>query len=626
MAQRARNSVSSTGRRLEKHFALTKLSSKPSAPVASRGIPSRRMAFLFVALTATAIVAPMFFQGNASGHDFQFHAASWLDARNQWREGILFPRWAEWANWGFGEPRFIFYPPASWMLGAALGSVLPWALVPGAFIWLVLVAAGMTMWRLAREWLPGPQAVAAAVYFAANPYHLVIVYYRSDFAELLAGAFLPLVVLGTVRVARDGWPQVPFLAGAFAAMWLSNAPAAVIATYSLALLLPVGCIVQRSLRLLFTGGAAMAAGFGLAAFYILPAAWEQRWVHISQAISLNLHPLQNFLYTKANDPQFVLFNWKVSTVAMGVILLAAVAAVFAARRRREFPLVWWMLLALGAASVLLMFPPSIFLWRHLPKLQFVQFPWRWLEPVGLVLAFLVAAAGASIATTRRGQWSVWLVILVLFGGAAALMVSDAWWDSEDIPTLTAEIQSGHGYEGTDEYAPFGCDRYALPGSLPDSDTVPDNAPVPPPAPRVAKYDPDSDKVIPAAGVRIHITRWSAGRRLFSVDSPAPLMLAVRLINYPAWEVRVDGATARPQSLEDTAQMLVPLTEGAHVVEIHFRRTWDRTLGGAISLCSILALAVVSFFHRRKRSDLLGASANVRPPKRQNRPSQGTAAT
>src|SRR5207237_7428872 len=66
-------------------------------------------AIFLVALLATAVVAPMFFLGNASGHDFQPHVAGWIEAAGQWREGILFHRWARWAHYVFCESRFIFY-------------------------------------------------------------------------------------------------------------------------------------------------------------------------------------------------------------------------------------------------------------------------------------------------------------------------------------------------------------------------------------------------------------------------------------------------------------------------------------------------------------------------------------
>ncbi len=57
-------------------------------------------------------------------------------------------------------------------------------------------------------------------------------------------------------------------------------------------------------------------------------AYEQRWVQISQVTAGNLHLDQNFLFTHSSDPEFALFNWKVSTIAVGTMLLAAVAAVF----------------------------------------------------------------------------------------------------------------------------------------------------------------------------------------------------------------------------------------------------------------------------------------------------------
>jgi 6-pyruvoyl-tetrahydropterin synthase related domain len=556
----------------------------------------RTWSLLSLMVTATAVVAPMLFLSNASGHDFQFHIASWMETARQWRQGILYPRWAEGANWGFGEPRFIFYPPASWMMGAAMGLMLPWRVVPGAFIWLALVAGGMAMWKLAREWLDGPQAAVAAVLYAVNPYQLVIVYYRSDFAELLAGTLFPLVLWGAVRVARGEWRQARWLPAVLGGIWISNAPAAVMATYSLTLAIAVGCVVRRSWRPLILGGTAMAGGFGLAAFYILPAAWEQRWVQIGQAIGDDLRPVQNFLFTHANEPDFVRFNWRVSWVALGAILVTITAAAFAARRRREAPDVWWIGAAIGAAAVFLMLPPSAPLWRYLPRLQFMQFPWRWLEAMGVTYALFIAATMG-----RLGKWRAWLLaafVLIATVGTALALIRTAWWDADDVPDLAEAISSGHGYEGTDEYMPIGSDRHQLPGN-PDDDTRPDDVSADP-APRIAIVDRGSGGIAPVTSERIQVDRWTAERRIITTASVTPMRLAPRLLAYPAWGVKVDGEDARYEAQPTTMQMIIPLPAGEHRVEIRFRRTWDRTAGGVISM--VTAAVLLGFGVRRRAID------------------------
>src|SRR5207302_7352365 len=195
----------------------------------------------------------------------------------------------------FGEPRFIFYPPLSWMLGAGLSFVVSWNAVPGVFIVIAQTIAGLCSFALTRRFLPKNAALFGAACYAANPYALLIVYMRSDFAEELACALLPLVVLtalqlcGLVENRRRSVSRVmAFFALAFAAVWLSNAPAAVVTSYSVALIFAWAALEKKSVQPLWRGAGGLALGFELASFYILPAAYYKRWVINSIVHSLCL--------------------------------------------------------------------------------------------------------------------------------------------------------------------------------------------------------------------------------------------------------------------------------------------------------------------------------------------------
>jgi hypothetical protein len=548
--------------------------SQPSSDAvpAMKPVPGRAAVFAILAAAAFAVVVPMFWFGNVSGHDFEFHMNSWMEVAGQWHEGTLYPRWAAMSHYGYGEPRFIFYPPASWVFGAALGKVLPWKLVPGAFIWAVLTAAGCSMFVLARNWLPRRDAVFAAALYAVNPYHLVIVYWRSAFAELMASVWLPLLLLFVLRLVRNEERRKAMLGLSLvlAGVWLTNAPAAVMINYSLVLLVCVVALIRRAPKVLLFGAAACVLGIALAGFYVAPAAFEERWVNINDTLTLIVRPQSNFLFTRIADPDHNRFNLLVSIVATLNIATLAVAAWLSRKRRLDHPEFWWSLTVWGSAAVLLLLPFTFILWQYLPQLRFVQLPWRWLLCLNVSFALLV--------TMGMRTWrSRFLVCLIMLAGVLVVWnkVQRPWWDNaSDITDLVNDMDQSEGYEGVDEYVPLDAD------------------------PSLAK--PGTPQVVVADGMAsdVKIESWAAQTRKFTVVADKPAQVVLRLYNYPAWRVAVNDRQVVPETQADTGLMVIPVQAGKNKVEVVFTRTRDRTVGTALSGVTALLMAVLAVWKER----------------------------
>src|SRR6202790_620426 len=353
---------------------------------------------LAIGAVAFAVEIPFFFFGNPSGHDVEFHLYSWLEGLSQWKQGIFYPRWAALAHFAYGEPRFVFYPPASWTLGAVLSAIFPWTVAASIYIWIVLVAAGVSMFVLARRWLDRRAAIFAAVLYTASPYHLVIVYWRSAFAELLASCLVPLLLLCVLKAVDEGRRAIVPLGLVLAAAWLTNAPAAVMIHYSLALLLVFFAWRRRSPRLLPVGAAAVGLGALLSAFYLLPAIYEQRWINIAQAVSAGSRPADNFLFVHTTDADHDAFNRIISLVAVLEMVMVFAAAWVAKEWRETKRDLWNALVGWAAACSVLMFPATAVLWNVLPKMQFMQFPWRWLLCLSMIFSIFVTVG------IRRWWW------------------------------------------------------------------------------------------------------------------------------------------------------------------------------------------------------------------------------
>jgi hypothetical protein len=558
----------------------------PALPRKLNSLPA-----LLIACTALLATGTLVLRGNSCGHDFDFHLLSWMEVARAWHSGIAYPHWVQDANFGAGEPRFMFYPPASWLLGALLGTITGWRTAPVLFVMLALLGAGASMYLLAREWAPPISAAFAACLYIANPYAMFVVYERSALGELLAAAWFPLMILFALRARSSIAP----LGLSVAALWLTNSPAAVMGSYLLAVLALSMWIVEGrpwpALRAL--GG--MALGLGLAAFYIVPAAFEQRWVQIERAIIPGMRVEDSFLFAHTRNAFHDQVLWTASWIFVAEVIVASVAA-YLAWRGRGGGRVRMVLTALLPILLLLQLPASYVIWKHTPHLKFLQFPWRWTLALSVMTCLL-----AAMALKKPGRWTAMpaavLIVAMAIGGGLLFFQPCDYEDA--VAAQITGFREGQGTQGTDEYTPKGADNSAVQQHLPlvrvlsaPQDDSADSSKVDNP-----EWSAGSSGHIAAT---VNLKQWSAEHWTVSVVTAETGYAVLRVMDYPSWQVTVDEKPVLERPVRDDGLMAIPIIAGKHVMEVQWAATRDVVAGRIISAIALLALAIVVMLERRER--------------------------
>ncbi len=560
-----------------------------------------------ILLTALLAVLPLAVFGYSCGHDFDFHVLNWMEVAAHWHSGVMYPHWAASAAYGAGEPRFVFYPPLSWMLGAWLGLLLPWSMTPLAYTFLVLSGCGFTMYWLARDWATPSAALLVAVIYAVNPYLLFTAYERTAYAELMAAVWLPLLFRAILRPGIT----VTGIAIPVALLWLTNAPAAVMGCYGLAVLAlarlltagnfratisePATVLSGRhsgkpapGLRFAIKAAAGTSLGLGLAAFYIVPAAYERRWVQIKMAMVPGMRIQDNFLFDHTADADHDRVLWTASWIAVLLLMATVVAAVLAYRRRaagegkESAPFSRGPALALCVLAAIICFlqtPVSLSVWRHAPELGFLQFPWRWLAVLAVAMLLLMALAVRDLH--RWHLWRIGVLALPLIMIPPAYLLYRQGCDPEDtIPVAVQRFHLGAGTAPTDEYTPMAADNDAL------------KHPIAP----AALADSIDGSAKETGGKVVFVSRAAEHWLLIAASSHAQF-LVLRLRDYPAWIVRVNGSEVKIRPKREDGFMILPLSPGTSSIDVRYAATADQRIGDAISVASLLALLAMELRRR-----------------------------
>ncbi|MGO9778132.1 MAG: hypothetical protein ACLQGT_01750 [Terracidiphilus sp.] len=630
-------------------FFIKSLRTPQLLPLRS-GSPSRWSCLIgpaVVLLAAFVAVTPILRHGPSCGHDFDFHLVSWFDCLNSWRHGILYPHWSPSANYGAGEPRFVFYPPLTWMLGAALGLILPWQFVPAALTFLLLSATGLATRALARRMFTDGAATLAGCTSIFSGYALFTAYERAAFGELAGGCWIPLLLFFALSPHRRrpvcGGPNLPEcnvshpfraergkdgarsilvgpiwkhalngsaapLALVVAGCWLSNLPLGVMACYLLAAVAVAAALLARSWAPMLRAVLAASLGLGLTAAYLLPAAWEQRWIDLRQAIDDPGERIENsWLFARHADPALADHDTvllKVSIIAASMIAVALIGLLVAwGRGKLSDARRWWVPLALIPLAILfLQYPISLPVWNLLPKLRYLQFPWRWLVVLEAPMAIFFAAA---LWPARR-----WLRVAVValcaafFLAATAFVAKDFYQacdDQDAVAPMVSVYRSGTGFAGTSEYAPPGSDNTLIATGLPAACLVTDPT-------AILGMLPDgveADDAIPAwnaaqgsCDVALSWQLDQPERKRLRALIPHAGFLILRLRSYPAWRVAVNGYPLASLPHRNDGLIAVPIPQGQVDLAVDWTTTPDVIAGRWLSALAVLLLTGLWLLERK----------------------------
>ena len=489
----------------------------------------------------------------------------------------------------------------------------------GGAAFLLLAGTGLATRALAREALAEGAATLAGCVAIFGGYALFTAYERSAFAELAGGLWMPLVLVFALRsrnemAGRPAWRRAldgcAALAVVVAGAWLSNPTVGVMACYTLAAVALVSALLARDWAPVIRAAVAAPLGMGLAGIYLLPVAMEQGWADLKQ---VTLDPGQtlenNWFFARHADPGLlfhdrVLLQASLIAVAMVGATLCGVVACWILRRqpgeRR-----WWIPLALIPAAVLfLQFPFSQGVWNHLPKLRYLQFPWRWLVVVEAPMGVFLASAMRPGRGSRI--WRRWVVTATAVLAFAGLIVATNQWffqpcdEQNAVPGMLALYRSGAGVEGQSEYVPPGADNELVPTGLPDACLVTDPGEE---LGEAQKPDPDAD---PDAYVppiwdekqgscdATFTTELEPRKQTMNLQIGAVMphagYLILRRRSYPAWSVAVNGRHVDQLPKREDGLMAVPVPQGQVELRVDWVATPDVVAGRWVSLLSIVLLA------------------------------------
>lgn len=336
------------------------------------------------------------------------------------------PRWAADMHYEYGSP----FPQFNYQLPYYLGYLghllnLPITTIFKLLMALSLVVGAIGMFALGLI-ITGSSlfSLAASVLFTYTPYQAIDRYVRGAIGESFALALFPWLIFAALRLTKKiTSTNIAILGILIGLLIISHQPAALFTLPLFGLIFGLSAAFSKKFDLLTSYLKSVIAGLLVSAYYWLPVIFEKAAIQMSSPF--NYHDQFPFIwqliyspwkYSGASPFSTDTFSFQIGIPNLLVLLIAAVIITISFVRRQKGSVELWVFRLIATSTFLvigLMNIRSDFIWRAIPIIQVIQFPWRLLMFTTIFTSILFLFVANGIKSTLGKVFAVVVIIATI---------------------------------------------------------------------------------------------------------------------------------------------------------------------------------------------------------------------
>lgn len=494
-------------------------------------------------------------------------------------------RWVPDLGGLYGYPIFNYYAPLSYYYGEVFYALSGDFLVAAkAMFATALIGSFLFMFLLCNDiWGNKNSALLGSVFYVFAPYHAVLLYVRGAMGELWALMFFPLILWTLLKLFQTRSVLYSLqLAVAISLLILSHNLSAMV-------FLPIVCVYAlcllkyewnlKTLKLLILSG---TLSLLLSSFYLIPALVEKKLVSVETTTYGYFSYTEHFKGLR----KLILdhsWGWGASvreipggerdgmSFQIGWLHLIALAiAIFGLRKIKVVDKRFYLIIFSIATIVVALFlihPKSIYVWKLIPPLKYLQFPWRLL---GIIIFFISLCAGSIFVWIGKSRQVMLLLVLVVL----VVVFNFSYFRPEKFYYLNQDqILSGQNWDKQIKRSIF--------------DYLPKSAKAPPAELAQSRYE------IIYGNADIKNLKEGSDWMSLDINSTTLTILRLSIYYFPDWQVKIDHKKIGINPKNDLGLITFSVDPGEHHIDARLYDTPIRSASNLLSVFGFLSLLFLS---------------------------------